>query len=184
MRERESVMMQRRIVAAVMMGLMLSGCGATGLSPLSARTGGAMQAAGTDAEAANPFTKLKISVEAHKDAKKAGVKLTATNGAKLKVALSVEDDALVSASVNRTVMVKDGALVLDKEDEEALDGAEAGDDGKREERRRTSYLKVLTNLASGLKAAKVKKDQEKDVKAVVDALKAFIQREREPEKED
>ena len=175
-------MTKRRIVAAVLMGLMLSGCGASGVSPLAARTAGAMKAAAADTEAANPFTKLKLTIESKeetpKDAKKDAKPVThltlkATNDAKLKVAIALENDALKNVSVNRTVMVKDGELVLSKEDEEA----EAAD-GQREARRRSSYLKVLTNLAGGLKDTKVKKAEEKDLKAVVDALKAFIKRER------
>lgn len=181
-------MFQRRLVATLLMSLMLSGCGATSLAPSAARLSGGFKAASETTEAANPFTKLKITVEAQKaekkgdkkDEKKAGLTLKATNDAKLKVTVEIADGALVSASVNRTAMVKDGELVLGTEDADLEEAAaEAGDDGKREERRRKSYVKVLTNLATGLKAAKVKKDQEKDVKAVVDALKAFLKDQRE-----
>jgi hypothetical protein len=169
------MLIQSRLVATVLLGLMLSGCGATGLAPTSVRTIGGINAAAAAKEPANPFTDLVITTEAEKTGKHTSVSLTATNGAKLKVAVAIKDGELMSASVNRSVMVQDGLLVLTKEEEAIAETeTEAGDDGKREARRRKSYMKVLTNLADGLKAAKVKKDQTKDVKAVVAALKAFI----------
>lgn len=174
-------MIQPRLVATLLLGLLLSGCGATGLAPLTARSAGGFTAAAAAKEPANPFTDLVITTEAEKTGKHTGVSLTATNGAKLKVAVAIKDDELMSASVNRSVMVKDGLLVLGKEDEAIAEtDAEAGDEAKREARRRKSYLKVLTNLADGLKAAKVKKDQAKDVKAVAAALTAFIKDAQSP----
>jgi hypothetical protein len=176
---------QPRLVATALLGLMLSGCGATGLAPLTARSADGFTAAAAAKEPANPFTDMVITTEAEKTGKHTGVSLSATNGAKLKVAVAIKDDELMSASVNRSVMVKDGLLVLGKEDEAAIAEAasEAGDEAKREARRRKSYLKVLGNLADGLKAAKVKKDQAKDVKAVVAALNAFIKDAQAPSDE-
>lgn len=174
-------MIQPRLVATLLLGLMLSGCGATGLAPLPARSADGFKAAGAAKEPANPFTDLVITTEAEKTGKHTGVSLTATNGAKLKLAVAIKDDELMSASVNRSVMVKDGLLMLSKEDEAIAEtDTEAGDETKREARRRKSYLKVLGNLADGLKAAKVKKDQAKDVKAVVAALNAFIKDAQSP----
>jgi hypothetical protein len=172
---------QTRLIATALLGLMLSGCGATGLTPTAARTTGGINAAAAAKEPANPFTDLIITTEAEKTGKHTSVSLTATNGPKLKVAIAIKDGELMSASVNRSVMVKDGLLVLTKEDEAIAETeTEAGDDGKREARRRKSYLKVLGNLAEGLKAAKAKKDQAKDVKAVVGALNAFIKAAQSP----
>jgi hypothetical protein len=179
------MLIQSRLVATALLGLMLSGCGATGLTPTAARTIGGTSAASAAKEPANPFSDLVITTEAEKTGKHTSVSLTATNGPKLKVAVAIKDGELMSASVNRSVMVKDGLLVLSKEDEAIAEAeTEAGDDGKREARRRKSYLKVLGNLADGLKAAKAKKEQAKDVKAVVSALNAFIKDAQAPAADD
>lgn len=176
---------QPRLVATALLGLMLSGCGATGLTPLSARTTGGITAAAAAKKPANPFTDLVITTEAEKTGKHTTVSLTATNGPKLKVAVAIKNGELMSASVNRSVMVKDGLLVLTKEDEAIAETeTEAGDDGKREARRRKSYLKVLTNLADGLKDAKATQEQAKDVKAVVSALNAFVKDAQAPADEE
>ncbi|MFN3430870.1 MAG: hypothetical protein ACK46X_13055 [Candidatus Sericytochromatia bacterium] len=176
--------MTKRVWAMVVAGLMLAGCGqALPGTGARAMAEGFSAAAAKRTVAKNPFLGLTVTVEPLALLCEC-VSISATNGAKLKVAVSYEDGGIEGVSVNRTVLVKGGKLMLTKEQAEPLEwlldeDSEAA--ATPEERRKKSYMKILEQLAEGLKAGKTKKDQAKDVETIVDALKAFVKAQRQAE---
>lgn len=194
--------MMRRVWIAAVAALVLSGCGATGMPLAASSAMGAMQAASATKKPAakNPFLGLTVTVEPLALLCPC-VSITATNDAKLKVAVSTEDGAVDTVAVNRSTLVKggklmltkntqpSGLLLLDEADDEAGMSAMSATD--KTARRRASFLAILDKLADGLKAAKIKKgasgstnkEDAKTVGEVVDALKAFVKDERAKDEE-
>lgn len=186
----------RRVWIAAVAAVVLSGCGAAGVPVSALSASGAMQAAAATKKpvAKNPFLGLSATVEPLAVLCPC-VSITATNDAKLKVAVSTKDGAVDAVSVNRSTLVKSGKLVLTKDthpsglvlldeaDDDTMGAMSATD---KTARRRASFLSILDKLADGLKAAKIKKgasgstskEDARSVGEVVDALKAFVKDER------
>jgi hypothetical protein len=153
--------MRRRIWIAAVAAVVLSGCGAAGV-PMSAMTAsGAMQAAAAKKTAPkNPFLGLTVTVEPLAVLCPC-VSISATNDAKLKIAVSTEDDKLDTVKVNRSVLVNggklnlvkaepSGLLLIDEEEDDAAMGAMSATD--KSAKRRASFLSILDKLADGRQA--------------------------------
>jgi hypothetical protein len=170
--------MTKRVWAMAVAGLMLAGCGQA-LPATSARAmADRLSAAAAKKPATpNPFLGLTVTVEPSGAKGEGGLTLAATNGVKLKVAVTYEDGGVEGVRVNRSVLVKGGQLMLAKEQAEPLEwllDEEPESELTPEARRKKSYLKILDQLADGLEAAKPKKNQAKDLETIVDGLKAFV----------
>lgn len=174
--------MTKRVWAMAVAGLMLAGCGQA-LPMTSARAMADRLAAAAAKKPAtpNPFLGLTVTVEAAGKKGDGGLALHATNGVKLKVAVTYEDGGVEGVRVNRSVLVKGGQLMLAKEQAEPLEwllDEEPEAELTPEARRKKSYLKILDQLADGLEATKPKKAQAKDIETIVEGLRAFVKAER------